>query len=85
MQEAKGGFFAGVQFAPPGFGGAQKRADSEDVGAHEGFWIKNRTFHMAFGGKVDHSVGPIGLEEMLHKLCIADVAMHENMPRIAGQ
>ena len=40
---------------------------------------------MAFGGKVDHSVGPIGLEEMLHKLCIADVAMHENMPRIAGQ
>ncbi len=31
--------------------------------------------HMAFGGKVDHGVVPIGLEGMLHNLCIADVAI----------
>lgn len=41
--------------------------------------------HMAFGGKVDHGIVPIGLEGMLHNLCITDVSMHENMPRIAGQ
>lgn len=40
---------------------------------------------MAFGGKVDHGVWLVGFKQMLYKLGVADVAVHENMPRIIGQ
>lgn len=41
----------------------------------KGFRVENGMVHMAFGGKVDHGVVPIGIEGMLHNLCIADVAI----------
>lgn len=66
--------FAGVQFIPSGFGSAQKRAGSEDIGTQKASESRMEWSIWLSAAKLT-SVVPIGIEGMLHNLCIADVAI----------
>ena len=79
MQKTERGFPVCSQFAPPCFGGMQKRAGPENVGADKRSGIDDRAIHMTFGSKVDYGVGLMGLEQIRDKFSVADISMYKNM------
>ena len=53
--------------------GVHQNGRADDIGLQEDARVFNGTIHMALGGKVDHHVGMLLLEELVHRLPIANV------------
>ena len=55
---------------------------SHHIGFHEGSRAVDRPIHMAFRGKVDDRAWPMARQQPRHEVAVANVALHENMPRV---
>ena len=61
----------------------EQREHAEDVGPEKRVGLHQRAVDVRFGGEVDDGVDPP--DDVAHDLRVADVALHERVPRIVGE
>ena len=83
--KAKGGFLAALQTLPISAARFEQGEAALDVGAHERARAVDRAVDMAFGSEMQHRTRAMLGQQPRHQSRVADVAVHEHMPRIAAQ
>jgi hypothetical protein len=85
VQEAEGLALAGGQRAPVRARRFEQGEGAVYVGAHEGARTVDGAVDMALGGEVHHRARLVLGEQALDQGAVADVAMHEEVARVAFQ
>ena len=60
----------------------QQHVGAVDVGLDEGVRVHDRAVDVRLGREVDDRVDLVRLQRLSHRLCVADVALHEGVARI---
>jgi len=63
------------------FGGLKQHPGAVDVGLDKGAGLEQRSVDVGLGGEVEDAVVLGG--QLVHQLCVADVAPHESEPWLA--
>jgi hypothetical protein len=77
--EARLGFT--LQAHPVAAGGFEQGEGAIHIGAHKVTRAVDAAIHVALGGKVDDGAGLVLGKQAVDKLPVADVALHEDVPR----
>lgn len=74
-----------VQRLPPGAHRLEQREAAVDVGGDEWRRSGDRAVDVGLGGEVEQGARLVARQQAGHQVGIADVAVHEQVARIAGQ
>ncbi len=67
--------------APHRLRGFQQREGPHDIGGDKGFRSEDRPVDVRLGGKVDHAIDTLVIQQGLDQRLIADIALHEAVRR----
>jgi hypothetical protein len=85
MQEAKVGLGLTVERRPVAARGFEQREGAQHIGAHELARPMDAAVDVALGREVDDRARPVLGQQRVDPGPVADVALDEDMPRIAAQ
>ncbi len=83
--EAEGGLAGVIEAHPVTAGGFEQGEGAVHVGAHEVARAVDGAIDVALGGEMDDGAGLVLGKQAVDQLTVADVALHEDMPRVALQ
>lgn len=83
MQEAEGRLLVGRQGVPVTAHRFEQAEGAEHVGLHKVFRAVDRAIHMRFRGKVHNGTGFVLGQQAIEQRAVADVALHEDVVRVA--
>ena len=85
MEEAEVVLRFAVEAVPVGAHGFEQAEGADDVGLDEVFRAVDAAVDVGFGGKIDHGAGLMLGEQFGDEVEVADVALDEEVARIATQ